>query len=389
MFELRNPVQAYAWGSEDAIPELLGTKDTGEPQAEMWLGAHKTSPSEVVGAGMGLDEFIAEYPETTGGKGLPFLMKVLAAAAPLSLQVHPTKAQAEAGFERENAEGVSLLSPLRNYKDANHKPEMLIALKPFSALCGFREPADAADALTSLLGKHAQSPFAMKILDALASGDIKSAFLGILEGGADARTFVRNLSDNADWQDSVDASTVKLLSKIYKSDPGVAAALLLNRVELAPGEAVFMNAGVVHAYLHGIGIECMATSDNVLRGGLTSKHIDIPELAKVVNFTPTVPTRVEPKHIGPVLEYQPPTDEFAVEDVRLEDVGYSEALKLVQGPLLLLVLEGEAILREDAKEDLPGEETDLALKRGESVFIPKDSTVFATARSCRFVIAHV
>jgi mannose-6-phosphate isomerase len=287
--EITNEPRDYAWGSTTLIPELLGVPATGRPQAELWLGTHPGSPARLVGRDGDLRDVAGE---------LPFLLKILAAATPLSLQVHPTTAQAEEGFERENAAGIPLDAPHRNYKDPHAKPEMLYALSDeFRALCGFRPVAqtratlDAARAgLFPELGTDA---------------DLPAVFEWLLSGAPDVAAVVDDVTTLARNAAGESWATVRLLAEHYPGDPGVAISLLLHTVVLARGEALYLPAGNVHAYLSGLGVELMGPSDNVLRGGLTPKHVDVTELLRVVDFTPVAEPRLEPVAAPGVREFRP------------------------------------------------------------------------------------
>lgn len=391
MYRLDNTTRPYAWGSVTAIPELLGTPLTGGPQAELWLGAHPASPSVVDSGperGRGLDAVVAADPAgvlgaasvAAFGPELPFLMKVLAAAQPLSLQVHPSEEQARAGFAAEESAGVPVDSPRRNYKDRHHKPEMILALSPFVALSGFRRPGEARADLRAILGSPAPGSVHAALDRALAQPDEDAALhdaLTLLLGGgrevvALASMLVREsragsfVAAGTTGPGARTADTVRLLATYYPSDPGVAVAVLLNRVDLAPGQALYLDAGNVHAYLRGLGIEVMASSDNVLRGGLTPKHVDVPELERVVVFRPVDPYRVVPEDRGTgdthdVL-YAPPVGEFRLQVIRAP----AGAVVAVEhhGPSLVLVSAGSATLTAG--------DADLAVDRGRSAFVGAD-----------------
>lgn len=252
-------VQHYAWGSETAIPALLGVEPDGQPWAELWIGDHPRLPSLVASTGEPLDA------------DLPFLLKVLAAAKPLSIQSHPSLEQAIAGFEAENLAGVALDAPERTYRDANHKPELICALTPFDALVGFRTP--------------------QAIIDEFSEIEVLAPMLDRLRGPRPLQTTVEwLLRMPADETAALVADVVPqvelaaLLDSFFPGGRGVLVALLLHRVTLEPGEAVFLGAGNLHAYLSGVGVEIMANSDNVVRGGLTPKHINVEELLRVVSF---------------------------------------------------------------------------------------------------------
>lgn len=289
---ITNTPRDYAWGSTTAIPELLGMAPTGAPQAELWLGTHPGSPARTA---TGL---LTEH--TT----LPFLLKVLAAASPLSLQAHPTLEQAREGFARENAAGVPIDAPERNYKDALPKPEMLFALTPFRALCGFRT-AEETRADLALLGDLDDWS------DRLATGGIQATFEWLMSGDAEIAALVSRIVASASRVDGAHFELVGQLAAAYPGDPGIAVSLMLNLAVLAPGEAIFLPAGNIHAYIGGTGIELMAASDNVLRGGLTPKHVDVPELLRVLDFTPGPVPYLQPKVLTPgVVAYRPGVPDF-------------------------------------------------------------------------------
>ncbi|MGW2210957.1 mannose-6-phosphate isomerase, class I [Streptomyces sp. NPDC001781] len=316
MDRLDNTVRPYAWGSTTAIPRLLGTEPTGEPQAEMWMGAHPGAPSrtprgtlaEIIDA----DPERELGPETVAkfGPRLPFLLKILAAGAPLSLQVHPNLAQAQEGYAEEERRGVPVDAAHRNYKDANHKPELICALTEFDGLCGFRAPAGAAGLLDGL-GVGSLKPY----VDLLRARPEDAALREVLTA-----ILTADPEDMADTVSEATAACARLggpytpyaeMAREYPGDPGVIAAMLLNHVRLQPGEALFLGAGVPHAYLDGLGVEIMANSDNVLRCGLTPKHIDVPELLRVVRFEASDPGVLRPEASPEGEEvYETPIDEF-------------------------------------------------------------------------------
>jgi len=375
MDKLSTTVRDYAWGSKTSMAELFGHEPSGSPEAEMWIGAHPGAPSVLRPSGLPLDAAIAADPEgMLGGVvasrygRLPYLLKVLAAAEPLSLQVHPTLAQAAAGFAAEEANGPAIDAPTRNYKDDQHKPEMIVALTAFEALSGFREPADAVAAfrwLQETVEEPDASDVAAALADALAAGELAGAVRLVLDAGDDARRLAtlaaRAVESSHDEATSADASLGLLprLADFYPGDTGVLLALMLNLVSLRPGEAMSLPAGNIHAYLFGTGVEIMANSDNVLRGGLTPKHVDVPELLRVVLFEPTAPHRVPAQDLAPGLAvYRSGFDEFdlAVITPAAEPVGLPGA-----GATAVVVIAGELTLRR-------GDET-LTLGPGESAFV--------------------
>ncbi|MBD9702495.1 mannose-6-phosphate isomerase, class I [Streptomyces sp. ID01-12c] len=365
MDRLDNTVRPYAWGSTTAIPQLLGVAPTGEPQAEMWMGAHPGAPSRT-GRGP-LTEVIDEAPErelgtsTVGkfGPRLPFLLKILAAGAPLSLQVHPDLEQAREGYEDEERRGIPIDAAHRNYKDANHKPELICALTEFDGLCGFREPLRAAELLAALdvdslkpyvdlLHAHPEEAALREVLTAVLGADPEEMAHTVTEAAA---ACARLGGDHAPYVD---------LAHHYPGDPGVIAAMLLNHVRLQPGEALFLGAGIPHAYLNGLGVEIMANSDNVLRCGLTPKHVDVPELLRVVRFEATDPGVLRPEASPDGEEvYETPIDEFRLSRFVLPEAGAPHDLTRAT-PQILLCTAGSV---------RAGEHT---LAPGESVFVPAD-----------------
>ncbi|HEY5882264.1 MAG TPA: mannose-6-phosphate isomerase, class I, partial [Nakamurella sp.] len=329
---MRNRIRPYAWGSRTAIAELLGEPSPApHPQAELWVGAHPADPSALLGDsaetadGRPLTEVIAADPvgamgepvRDRFGSRLPFLLKVLAAAEPLSLQAHPSSAQAERGFALEEAAGIPLSSPQRNYRDRFHKPELICALTEFEALCGFREPSrtvhllaalevPALDHYLGLLSGQPDEHGTRALFSSIIT--IPPSTLGPLLSDVLAACVERvQVADEF----TIEYRTALALGERYPGDPGVLASLLLNRITLQPGQALYLPGGNMHAYLAGVGIEIMANSDNVLRGGLTPKHVDVPELMKVLDFSPG---DVQILHGDPGLAgervYRTPTPEF-------------------------------------------------------------------------------
>lgn len=365
MDRLTNTIRPYAWGSTTAIPALLGVEPSGEPQAEMWMGAHPGAPSRLDrGAGeTTLPAVIDADPERELGAAavakfgprLPFLLKLLAAGSPLSLQVHPDLAQARAGFADEEARGVPIDAGHRNYKDPNHKPELICALTPFSGLCGFRRPLEAA-ALLDGLGVDSLKPY----VDLLHAHPEEAALREMLTAvlGGDRAEMARTVNEVAAAAERLGGPYEPYASLVheYPGDPGVIAAMLLNHVELQPGEAMFLGAGVPHAYLDGLGVELLANSDNVLRAGLTPKHVDVPELLRVVRFESGDPALLRPE--GDAEEvYETPTDEFRLSRFALAPGGEPRVLPS-GAPQILLCTAGSPKAGE------------LTLAPGESVFVP-------------------
>ncbi|MGW7053651.1 mannose-6-phosphate isomerase, class I [Streptomyces sp. NPDC054887] len=388
---LLNTVQPYAWGSATALPRLMGLAPTGEPQAELWMGAHPAAPSRVErdGTELPLDRLLAADPANElgapslrrFGPRLPFLLKLLAAESPLSLQVHPDLAQAAAGFDVENAMGVPVDALHRNYRDRHHKPEMIVALTPFDGLCGFRTPRQCAHLLDALRvpGLH---PFVRTLRTGAEDTALKDVFIAFLSPdtglladvtGAVAREADRESPYRADF------AAYLAIARAHPGDPGLLPALMLRRVTLAPGEALFLGAGVPHAYLSGLGVEIMASSDNVLRCGLTSKHVDREELLKVVRFG-APPTRVlAPRVEGEEHVYPAPVDDFRLSRIRLR--ARAAARPLDSGS-------AQIVLCTDGEAHLTSVGTSLRIGPGRAAYVPArervtvvgDGTVFrATA----------
>jgi mannose-6-phosphate isomerase len=329
-------IRPYAWGSTTFIQSMLGVEPDGEPAAELWFGDHPGDPSPV--GDTTLDRVVAANPLALLGERsvrqfgprLPFLMKVLAADRALSLQVHPDLDQARAGFAAEEAAGVPRDAPERNYSDANHKPELLCALTPFDAVCGFRPVAKTAALLDEL--DISELDF---VADALRGPDgLRAAFTAILTH-PDPEALSDAVAARTATHDSLVPAAIA--AHDFPGDVGVVLTLLLNHVRLDPGEAVYLGAGNVHAYLRGAGVEIMANSDNVLRCGLTPKHIDIPELLRITDFV-DLPDPVWPS-TGNALgrRFSVPVADFALTRLVVEERTDVAA----DGPQLVLCTEGE------------------------------------------------
>ena len=311
-------VQHYAWGDRDAIPRLLGASSDGRPWAEAWFGTHPSGPATLLD-GTPLSSLTGE---------LPYLLKLLAAAEPLSLQTHPDDATARAGFDREEGAGVPLDAPTRIYKDPYAKPELVCALTPFEAVCGFRPQASTVRVLDGLgLGP---------LRDLVATAGLGAAFAALYHDTALAADTVAA----AAAIDAPEGRMVAALAARYPGDPSAAVALLLNHVVLQPGEALFLGAGNLHAYVRGVGVEVMGASDNVVRGGLTSKHVDVAELLRVVRPEPLErPVIVAVEESPGCFHYPTPPAPFAL---RRLHIGSDPVEVAASGPEMLLCTEGDA-----------------------------------------------
>jgi len=378
VLRLTPSLQRYAWGSTTAIPELLGTAADDAPLAEVWFGAHASAPAlaatehgqRALHTVIEADRrgLLGEDVEGRFGAALPYLLKVIAAERPLSLQVHPQIERARAGHAEEDAAGVPVDAPHRNFRDPNHKPELVYALTQFEAVCGFRAPRRAAELFAGLDAPLAKELHGLLVERPSADG-IRAVFeqllsdatrpgadeVGEVAGACAARLATGSPSPRAD-------RTVVLLQREYPGDVGVVTSLLLNPVTLQPGEAMFVPAGGVHAYLSGLAVELMASSDNVLRAGLTPKHVDVPELLRNVDYVAAPPIRIAPEVFhGATKVFYAPVDDF---ELSVTEIGDDEPHPLPgRGPRIVLCLDGDVTL---SAESGPS----LVLARGQSAFVP-------------------
>ena len=386
MQKLINSVQNYAWGSKTALTDLYGIANPNNlPMAELWMGAHPKSSSKIEdasGQARSLRDVIdADKAALLGDKvaqrfgELPFLFKVLCADQPLSIQVHPNKQASEIGFAKENAAGIPLDAAERNYKDPNHKPELVFALTPFLAMNAFREFSEIISLLQPVAGAHKaiahflENPNADALSQLFASllnmqGEEKSHALAVLKAALDSQ-------QGEPWE------TIRLISEFYPDDSGLFSPLLLNVVKLNPGEAMFLFAETPHAYLQGVALEVMANSDNVLRAGLTPKYIDIPELVANVKFVakPAAELLTQPVKNGAELDFPIPVEDFAFS---LHDLSQTETTIAQESAAILFCVEGEATLHKG--------EQHLVLKPGESAFVAANESpvsVSGTGRLAR------
>ncbi|MFJ4224669.1 mannose-6-phosphate isomerase, class I [Microbacterium sp. NPDC089695] len=330
LLSLTNVPRDYAWGSQTLLSELEGRAPSTVPEAEVWFGDHPGDPADVAGGGT-LDA-------VTGG-GLPYLLKLLAAASPLSIQVHPTIAQAKDGWAREST--LAADDPNRNYRDDNHKPELIVALSDrFESLSGLRPVAATIELLEHLGDGVGVTTLADRLR---GEGDVLRGTIGwLLSGRAQAEVddviaAVRSAAsvETGEWAATLRA--VAAISDTYPGDPGVVVALLMNHVVLRRGEGIFLRAGLLHAYISGLGVEIMAASDNVLRGGLTPKRIDVPELLSILDTAPGEVPVLRPEPRGAVTEYAVPIADFAL---RRADLSGDELAVPVTGPTMVLATSG-------------------------------------------------
>jgi mannose-6-phosphate isomerase len=294
----------YDWGSKDLVSNFFGLERSSKPIAEIWFGTHPLGESETIGESTSLSESL--------GKKLSFLVKFLSAERALSIQVHPNTQQAKDGFHFEQAQGIALDDPKRNYKDSSHKPEALIALTSFEALCGFRPEADLLLVFTEFGKSEPEFDVLAKSLN--KGGSLEEIFQSLIANTELAKRFTRSVdSSQPDSVANKSRALVERLLTQFPDDTGALVALMLNEVSLEPGEAIYLPAGNIHAYLSGLGLEVMAASDNVLRSGLTSKHIDVAELVKLADFTELAEPKVRPRKLAEgLIEYPVDCSEFRV-----------------------------------------------------------------------------
>lgn len=341
---IANAPRSYAWGSTSLIADYLGSEPSGGPEAEVWLGAHPGCPARVVGGphrGAGLDEAIAAERRPQPA----LLLKVLAAAEPLSLQAHPDEVRARAGFAREDAAGIPRDAPHRSYRDPFAKPELIVAVTPFEALCGFRDPTLALEVLDALAAVDARvAPAAAR----LRAGDALEWLLSGAPDVADAVGAATGAGPAIAAQHPRDADTIARIAATHPGDAGLLVALLMHRVRLEPGEALYLPAGNLHAYLEGLGIELMGPSDNVLRGGLTPKHVDVPELLAVVDRSTLADPRLPSLELDGATAYRPEAP-FELRRVRgLHRLG--EPGRRLRG--VVLAISGASVELEGARHEL-------------------------------------
>lgn len=411
MFRMTNPVRDYAWGSTSAFSTHFGWAPSAAPQAEIWMGVHPAAPSSVIDADGGETPVLDHFPEMTASS-FPYLFKVLAADRSLSIQTHPAKERAQSGYCAEEAAGIPADSPQRNYVDPNHKPELIVALGSFSALCGFRpqpeakaelctlrdvlenftppaasqETADSADDAAPEREEPPLTPLFVfdRLVTFLDHEDYAGALDYILRSGredcAQASRAVNALFSRRAGQaprpsTGLPSKTIDTLTRVTRSSPGdpsILVTLLMNRVDLSPGEALYLPAGNLHAYLYGLGVEIMANSDNVLRGGLTSKHVDVEELLAVTacEVLPIPHCPAEPAGPGR-YSYRPPFEEFQLK--RIEFPQAQGPVRLMPTPpAVLLCTAGELQLTDD-------DGAELTLGAGESALLTDQDAVTVRA----------
>ncbi|UYM18505.1 mannose-6-phosphate isomerase, class I [Endozoicomonas euniceicola] len=391
IYKLENTIQDYVWGCPESMLKLFNIENSEKkPMAELWMGAHPKAPSSLIGHQkyqslldyISIDvEVLGEASQNTFGSGLPFLFKVLSADLPLSIQAHPDKAQAEAGFKRENALGLPLNAANRNYRDPNHKPELVYALTPFKAMNGFRQVKEIVSlfrmanisALTEALDKLDNSP---------NESGLKLFYQTIMTlKGQQKENLIKEAFEYSKQSDVEAWKEVCCLHEYYPGDIGVLSPLLLNLVTLSPGDAMFLKAGTLHAYLKGTALEIMACSDNVLRGGLTKKHVDIEELLKTIDFGSTSEDQLllEPTNTnnGELL-FKAPVNDFCMSIITPEES--PEPFCINSAEILFSIKGSQEIICDNGEQ--------LILHKGESCFISAKSKQFSVTGSGQLARAN-
>ncbi|WJL95115.1 mannose-6-phosphate isomerase, class I [Microbacterium sp. ET2] len=377
---IANDPRDYAWGSTTLLAELEGREPSGRPEAEVWFGDHPGSPARVVG-GRSLDEWLAEEGRAAGAPTrLPYLLKLLAAASALSIQAHPTIAQAQDGFAREEEAGIPVDAAHRTYRDLNHKPELIVAVSDeFVAMAGLRDVA-ATRRLLGALGEAAAALEAVLAASDPADG-LRAALTWTLAGATpdDLGALLGAVQSARSEEFAAELANARQLIADHPGDAGVVVALLMNLVTLRRGEGLFVDAGVLHAYVRGLGVEIMAASDNVLRGGLTPKHIDVDELLAIVDTTPGPARVVRPRPDGAGIgRYDVPVADFALTTVEVRGSAVEVALS---GTALVVATEGDVTVAGGSGDAVP-------LRPGRAVLVAPDEPAVVLHGTGRVFLAE-
>ncbi|MCA3903453.1 mannose-6-phosphate isomerase, class I [Vibrio vulnificus] len=380
IFKLENVIQNYVWGSQTAITELFGIDNPEQvPQAEIWMGTHPNGCSKLAHTGMLLSDFIQSDPANVLGDytverfgDLPFLFKVLSAEKPLSIQVHPSREKAIEGYQKENLQGLQLTDSSRNYKDDNHKPELVYALTFYKAMNGFRTIEEIVSLFDQAKVETLRVDLEKLILQPTSTG-LKAFFDVVMNLSAERKQralaeLLQAVDQPAKTAKAREAfELIKEFRQDYRDDIGLFSPLLLNIVELEPGEAMFLHAETPHAYVKGTGLEIMANSDNVLRAGLTPKHMDIAELIANTNFISTDRDKLilKPFNIENKTAYPIPVEDFSFEIVNVET---TERRQYVRSAEILFCIEGNCAIRHGSDV--------ITIAAGESVFVCNSTKVY-------------
>lgn len=380
VYNLENVIQTYAWGSSELMGEYFALSNAGcAPMAEVWMGAHPSAPSKLIYQGEKTDlntviskytaDFLGDICRTKYDNMLPFLFKILAAGRPLSIQAHPNKKQAESGFESENRMGIDLTARNRNYRDTNHKPEIISAVSSFRALCGFRK----ADSILKYAKMIDNSFYTELCEDLYANKDYRVFFRRLMSLEVkQKRALINGAARWALKKNTEEQKWIDRLAGIYPDDIAILSPVYLNLIELEPGEALYLDAGILHAYLSGIGIELMANSDNVLRGGLTEKHIDLDELERILRFE-----CVNPEILKPDMDdgsYYTPAGEFRLSKITVGD----EPLKIhFDCPGIFLGYDGNHRIKTG--------DGNMTIGKGQSIFVCPDQDIMLEGKGTVFL----
>jgi mannose-6-phosphate isomerase len=367
VFRMTNPVRHYEWGSKTALSDLFGWASSATPQAEMWMGSHPTDPS-LLETGEALTD-------------VPFMVKVLSADTPLSIQAHPALEQAQSGFAAEQAAEIPASAPERTYRDPQHKPELIFALTEFAALAGFDDAGAVAGRLTQVQRLIAEGDLAIAV-EALSleilRGDYGAAVRAALEDPTGLLSVAAEelAMRSTSVLEPALADTLSRISPHFPGDPSIFVALMLHRIDLVPGQAMYVAPGTLHTYLYGAAVEVQTCSDNVLRGGLTSKHVDLPGLLKILNTSPTDPQLLVPLVLCPgVHRYVTEAEEFQLTQIDFPAVGPQYRTEGA-GPMIVLCTSGSARAGE------------TALSPGDSFYIPDASAAVFSAECAQLLIAQ-
>ena len=377
---IANDPRDYAWGSTTLLADLEGREPSGRPEAEVWFGDHPGSPARVAD-GRTLDAWLAAEGRAAGApERLPYLLKLLAAASALSIQAHPTVAQAQEGFAREDAAGVPVDAAHRTYRDLNHKPELIVAVSDeFVALAGLRDVGDTRR-LLAVLG-DAAAPLSAALAASDPETALRRALVWALSGATpdDLLAFLAAVHSARSDEFAAELDNAHRLIAEHPGDPGVVVALLMNLVTLRRGEGLFVDAGVLHAYVRGLGVEIMAASDNVLRGGLTPKHIDVDELLSIVDTTPGPARVVRPRPDGEGIgRYDVPVADFALTTVEVRGSAVEVPLS---GTALVVATEGDVTVAGGGGDAVP-------LRPGRAVLVAPDESAVVLHGTGRVYLAE-
>lgn len=382
LMRIENTPRPYAWGSRDLLAQLQGREPSGAPEAEIWFGDHPESPARL-GEGSDAQSWNTWRDQHGDEQGitrpLPYLVKLLGVDAPLSIQVHPTRAQALSGFERESEVGIPTASPSRTYRDRNHKPELVVALgSEFVALVGLCDTHQALERLDEFGATHSTDALRTLLTRAVAAGDYRSVLEWVFsdEGQPTVETLVAEFAAHDRAGLSADAASLVDVAMRYPGDPGVVLSLLMNRVVLQEGQAIHVRPGTLHAYLSGLALEVMASSDNVVRGGLTPKHVDRGELLRIADTNPSRPDVVTlvPRSAASVMEFDDAED-FALTAC----VAPLDRYIPVGGPAVAVVTHGEVTFAAQG--------TERTLRAGQAMLVtPACHGVTASGPGTAFVV---